>query len=74
MGIEPMDRLMFVGIVFFSLLLIWEANHAPSDGQTFQVFSGCLTGFVGAFLMKQKPPDKDKKPTPPPATTEEPKP
>ena len=31
---------------------------APNDGQTFQVISGLLTGFAGAFFMRIKAPDK----------------
>ena len=43
--IDALDKLLFIGIVFFTLLLMLEAKFYASDGQTFQVLSGLLTGF-----------------------------
>jgi hypothetical protein len=41
--------LFFTGIVLFCAY-IW-----PSDGQVFQVMTGLLTAFSGAFFMRIKP-------------------
>lgn len=56
--VDPMDRLIFGGIIFFTLLMIGESRWSPSDGQTFQVLTGCITGLMGAFLARIKPPEK----------------
>jgi hypothetical protein len=53
--IEPITLLMFAAVVFFTLLLIAVSKWSPEDGQTFQVISGLLTGFGGAFLGRVKP-------------------
>jgi len=63
--VEPIDRLLVAGIVFFTLLLIVVSKWSPNDGQTFQVISGLLTGFGGAFFARLKPPEKQV----PPGTT-----
>lgn len=53
--IDPLDKLLLFGIVFFAGILIYIARWAPQDGQTFQVISGLLTGFSGAFFARLKP-------------------
>lgn len=55
-SIEPIVFLLFGGIIFFTLLLVAISKWSPNDGQTFQVVSGLLTGFAGAFMMRVKPP------------------
>lgn len=55
-NIEPIVFLLFGGIIFFTLLLVAISKWSPNDGQTFQVVSGLLTGFAGAFMMRVKPP------------------
>lgn len=57
-NVEPMDRLIFVGIIFFTLLMVGESKWSPNDGQTFQAVCSCLSGFVGAFLARIKPSEK----------------
>lgn len=53
--LEPVLKLLFVCMVFFTLVLfaaeVWFAN----DSQLFQVVAGVLTGVVGAFLGRIKP-------------------
>jgi cytochrome c biogenesis protein CcdA len=56
--IEPVLLLLATMIVFFTVLLLGSAHYFPNDGQTFQVISGLLTGFSGAFLMRVKPTSK----------------
>lgn len=56
-NIEPIVFLLFGGIIFFTLLLVAISKWSPNDGQTFQVVSGLLTGFAGAFMMRVKPLD-----------------
>jgi hypothetical protein len=56
--IEAIDKLLFTGIVFFTLLLIAISKLSPSDVQTFQVISGLLTGFGGAFFARMSPKSK----------------
>jgi hypothetical protein len=35
--------------------LIYVEKAFPNDGQIFQVISGLVTGFAGAFFMRVKP-------------------
>lgn len=42
------------GIGIFSGLVLFCALRLKEDGQTFQVFSNILSGFVGALLLKIK--------------------
>lgn len=53
--LEPVLVLLAVMILFFTGLLVAMAKFFPTDGQTFQVISGLLTGFGGAFLARIKP-------------------
>jgi hypothetical protein len=53
--LEPVELLLMGGIVFFTICLFISERFFPSDGQIFQVVSGLLTGFGGAFLMRVKP-------------------
>lgn len=53
--VDPIMWLLFAGIVFFTLLLVAISKWSPNDGQTFQVLSGLLTGFAGAFFGRMKP-------------------
>jgi uncharacterized membrane protein YjjP (DUF1212 family) len=53
--VDPLDKLLLLSILFFAGMLIYIARWAPNDGQTFQVISGLLTGFSGAFLARIKP-------------------
>ena len=54
-NIDAIDKLLFLGILIFTALLMIEAKFYATDGQTFQVISGLLTGFSGAFLARIKP-------------------
>lgn len=48
--LDPILKLLLVGIVFFMAILLYIQKWFPNDGQTFQVVAGLLTGFSGAFL------------------------
>lgn len=47
---DPILKLLLVGIGFFTAVLLYTQKYFPNDGQTFQVVAGLLTGFAGAFL------------------------
>lgn len=49
--IDPILMLLFSGILFFTGILFISEHYYPMDGQIFQVISGLLTGFSGAFFM-----------------------
>ena len=53
--LEPIDKLLFIAIFIFAIILIGISRWAPQDGQTFQVISGILTGFAGAFFARLSP-------------------
>jgi hypothetical protein len=44
-------RMLFVGIIFFTLCLFAAEKFFTSDGQMFQVLANLLSGFSGALLM-----------------------
>lgn len=49
--------LLLTGLVIcFVVVLLWVAVYLKSDGQTFQIISGLVTGFSGALLMRINPP------------------
>lgn len=50
MRTDPILKLLLGGILFFTVVILYTQKYFPNDGQTFQVFSGLLTGFAGAFL------------------------
>lgn len=54
-GLEPVVVLLFVGILIFTTVLIGLAFLRPNDGQTFQIVSGLVTAFSGAFFMRINP-------------------
>lgn len=58
-SVEPLDRLLFGAIIFLVLVLVVVAKWSPNDGQTFQVISGLLTTFSGAFVGRMVPSKKD---------------
>lgn len=53
--IEPIVILMTGLVLTFTILLIFVAKTMSSDGQTFQIIAGLVTGFSGALLMRVKP-------------------
>ena len=53
--IDPTLLLLFYGLIFFTGILIFVEHFFTSDGQVFQVISGVLTGFAGAFFGRMKP-------------------
>lgn len=53
--VEPVVYLLFVGIVFFTLILFAAEHFFNNDSQLFQVIAGVLTGFAGGFLARIKP-------------------
>lgn len=57
--IDPVLYLLFIGMVFFAIILIFCEHYFMSDGQMFQVMAGLLTGFGGAFFGRINP-SKDK--------------
>lgn len=62
--IDPVLLLLMFGLIFFTGILIFVEHFFPSDGQVFQVVSGVLTAFSGAFFMRVKPqtPQEEKSP------------
>jgi len=67
--IEPIVLLLCSLVIFYTICLVVVAKLMSSDGQTFQIIAGLVTGFSGALLMRVKPrgttPDD---PIDPPAT------
>lgn len=53
--IEPIVLLLCMLVVFFTGVLVAVAKLMSSDGQTFQIIAGLVTGFSGALLMRVKP-------------------
>lgn len=53
--IDPVLLLLFVGITIFTGVMIWVDHAFHDDGQIFQVCSGLVTGFAGAFFTRLKP-------------------
>ncbi len=53
--IEPIVLLLVFLVIFFSVVLVGVAVFLSSDGQTFQIIAGLVTGFSGALLMRVKP-------------------
>jgi len=53
--LEPVDRVLVALVVFFSVILLGLAHWSANDGQTFQVFCGALTTFIGAFVGRMLP-------------------
>lgn len=51
---DPILQLLFIGMIFFALLLVAVDKFFASDGQMFQVIANVLSGFVGAFFAKIK--------------------
>lgn len=58
-SMEPVLILLFVGILFFTGMLFVADKWYPNDGQLFQVVSGLLTAFGGAFMTRIKPKGDD---------------
>lgn len=53
-GIEPSLILLFMGLVFFTGILIFVEWKFSSDGQVFQVIAGLVTGFASSLFTKLK--------------------
>lgn len=53
--VEPVVILLFLGMLFFTGILIFCDKFFPMDGQIFQVVASLLSGFSGAFFMRIKP-------------------
>ena len=52
--VDPVLYLLFIGMVFFTAVLIGVEYFFKDDGQVFQVVAGILTGFAGSFFTKLK--------------------
>lgn len=50
--VEPIIKLLSVGIAFFAVCLFLSEVFFKDDSQLFQVFAQLLSGFGGAFLMR----------------------
>lgn len=57
-GVERILYLLLGGIAFFSLVLIVVEVFFRTESDVFQVFANVLSAFVGAFLLRVKPPDQ----------------
>ncbi len=53
--IEPIVLLLCSLVIFYTICLVVVAKLMSSDGQTFQIIAGLVTGFSGALLMRVKP-------------------
>ncbi len=52
--IEPIVLLLTFLVIFFSVVLVGIAKFLSSDGQTFQIIAGLVTGFAGSLLTRIK--------------------
>lgn len=52
--LDPIDRLLFIGMMVFSVIIFVCNVMFPMDGQIFQVYSGVLGAFSGAFFARLK--------------------
>ena len=66
---EPIDMLLFIGMMVFSVIIFVCNVMFPMDGQIFQVYSGILGGFAGAFFARLK--DSKHPPEEKPAASEQ---
>jgi hypothetical protein len=58
MGIDKLDptlKLLFVGMVFFTAILIFIEFRFRTDAQVFQVVASLVAGFSGAFFGRINP-------------------
>lgn len=62
---DKVVRLLSFFIVFFTFIVLGVAIFRPEDGQTFSVFVGPLSAFVGSLLMRFSP--EKTPPVPPPS-------
>ena len=66
--IEPILLLMFGGLVFFTVALMYVAHLFPGNDKLFIAISAVLSGFASAFFVRVNPhsmsqQDKDEKPS-----------
>lgn len=59
--------LLFVGVVWFTMVLVFVEYRFQQDAQIFQVVAGLVTGFSGAFLGLMKAKIDGKTPPNPPS-------
>lgn len=52
--LDPIDKLLFIGMMVFSVIIFVCNVLFPMDGQIFQVYSGVLGAFSGAFFARLK--------------------
>lgn len=62
-SLDPIIKLLFVGMIFFTFVVIACAHFFPDDGQVFQVFSSLLGGFGGSLWTRISPSKKPQEPT-----------
>lgn len=55
---DPVLLLLFIGVMVFTGVIIGAERFFPNDGQLFQVLSGLVTGFAGAFFARITPQGK----------------
>lgn len=65
--LDPNVRLLFIGTVFFAVILVFVDWLFKGEGQVFQVIAGLLTGFSGALLAMIKAKSNSGGGTPPAA-------
>lgn len=59
-GLEPVLVLLFAGMIIYTLIVLGVAIFMPKDGQTFQLLTGVLGAFVGAFFGRINPQQNQK--------------
>ena len=52
---DPTLRLLFIGMVFFTAVLIFVEYRFQTDAQVFQVVASLVAGFSGAFFGRINP-------------------
>lgn len=57
-GLDSVLLLLMCGIVFFTLILLAVEAFWRNESDIFQVLSNVLSAFVGAFLLRVKPPSE----------------
>jgi len=68
--VDPVLYLLLIVILSFTGMLVFVEFKFPNDGQLFQVISGMVTGFSGAFLLRVKPQTKEEEKGPGAKVTE----
>ena len=56
--VTPVDKMLFAGILIFTVLAVVSCWFFPNNGALFQMLTDLVTGFAGALFMRLKPAEK----------------